>query len=424
MSFGIDFINAVNAGQQTGQQRKRQNALMGAGQMAAQGDARGGMNALLSGGYIDEANSFNALGERQRADQTRQAATAAYQGTTGSESDRLKAVSGAYANAGDFEGMAQIREMAQGMDAEQRKQTAQAFEFFGTTAATLAGQNLPPEQAQAQAIAAIQRSPFATPEMIQQLQQMPPEQFTPQALNGHAQQYGMSAAEILGERRETQQRTEDIQYRGERDQVEDRRWQQSFGLQQRQVANQESAARDRAAPPLRGADKQLMDSVRDTATSSRGLRGLAQEFRSTIAGQPVGPVDGSTYNPGTYFNPQQSAARALASRMTGLMRPTGSGATSDFEQRLYQRGAPSLDKPAEANDLIIDGMETLGRISDARQFFYEDFAEANGSLNGAERAFQQSEEFRQLTQGGGGGQAAPQQGGQRRRFNPQTGRIE
>lgn len=410
------FQNALfgfQTGNQYGEQRRRRNALSGAGEMGAGGDWTGAQNALLKGGYLDEANAYGQFGEQARTRQARDAVTTAVQGAGNDPMAGLRAGAGAALQGGDADQFARLTDMANKMDDNQRARASEMQREQANLFAQLSTQNLPPEQAKARVLEALQSVPGMSPETLQRVQQKGLEEFTPDMMRQNGMRF-MEAADVFARQDARQERTEEIQYRDSRDQVEDRRWNAQYGLQQRQVANQERAAsQPRAAPPLRGADKQLMDTVRDTATSGRGLRALAQEFRSTIAGQPMGPIDGSTMNPGTYFNPQQSAARALASRMTGLMRPTGSGATSDFEQRLYARGAPGLDKPKEANDLIIDGMETLGRLSDARQFFYEDFAEAYGSLNGAERAFQQSEEFRQLTQGGGGGGApAPRAGGQ------------
>jgi hypothetical protein len=117
---------------------------------------------------------------------------------------------------------------------------------------------------------------------------------------------------------------------------------------------------------------------------------------------------------------------ALSARMLGLMRPTGSGATSDFEQRIYARGAPSIDNTPEQNAAIIDGIQRATQIADARQFFYEQYAEQNGSLNGAERAFQGSEDFSGLANvrgnnGGGSSDAGrPPSGVTQQEWNAMT----
>lgn len=159
-----------------------------------------------------------------------------------------------------------------------------------------------------------------------------------------------------------------------------------------------------AARPLRGADGAMMTRIRESAESARGLRGFTQEFNQSLQrAQQRGVILG----PGTgvqIWDPDVANMSALGARMLGLMRPTGSGATSDFEQRIYARGAPGVDRTPEANAAIIDGIERLGAISDARQFFYEDWAQQFGTLNGAERAFQSSPEFQALAVGDDGAQ--------------------
>lgn len=149
--------------------------------------------------------------------------------------------------------------------------------------------------------------------------------------------------------------------------------------------------------PLRGPDASLMTRARETAESQRGLRGLAQEFAGLQAQQPTGP--GAGINPltgGVWLDRETRAMDALSARMLGLMRPAGSGATSDFEQRIYARGAPSIDNTPQQNAAIIAGIERATQIADARQFFYELYADQVGSLNGAEQAFQASEDYRSL----------------------------
>lgn len=153
---------------------------------------------------------------------------------------------------------------------------------------------------------------------------------------------------------------------------------------------------------LRGADARQLTRIQTTAESARGLRGLVDEFAANLENQDTFPGSGVQV-----WDAEVRNMSALAARMTGLMRPVGSGATSDFEQRIYARGAPSVDNTLEANRLIIEGIRKLGDIADARQMFYEEFAAQNGSLLGAEQAFQQSDDFRHLTNQAGGQQQQP-----------------
>lgn len=150
---------------------------------------------------------------------------------------------------------------------------------------------------------------------------------------------------------------------------------------------------------LQGADARQLSRIQTAAESARGLRGLVDEFAANLANQDTFPGAGLQI-----WDPEARNMSALAARMTGLMRPAGSGATSDFEQRLYARGAPSVDNTREANMQIVEGLRRAADIADARQQFYEQYAAQSGSLLGAERAFQQSPEFAALTAAAG---AAP-----------------
>lgn len=145
--------------------------------------------------------------------------------------------------------------------------------------------------------------------------------------------------------------------------------------------------------PLRGPDAAQMTRIRETAESARGLRGLTQDFARYLENQNTGPITGGVLNPLSYTDRELGTMRSLAARMTGLMRPTGSGATSDFEQRLYAQGAPGVDKTRQQNQEIIQNIMLASDIADARQFFYEEYASQLGTLNGAERAFQSSPEY-------------------------------
>lgn len=142
---------------------------------------------------------------------------------------------------------------------------------------------------------------------------------------------------------------------------------------------------------LRGPDRDLMETIRNSSGSANELLGMAQMFREANSRTQTG--GGSQFIP---FSEDRASMRQVASMMRGMMRPVGSGATSDYEQRLYAMGVPSVDLLGPQNEAIINNIETLARIRNARRYFYEDYADQTGSLNGAERAFQASQEFRTI----------------------------
>lgn len=122
-----------------------------------------------------------------------------------------------------------------------------------------------------------------------------------------------------------------------------------------------------------------------------------------VFGVPVGEAlrgVADTLSPGGFFNPAWDGRRAMADRetmksvssyLTPRQRPEGSGATSDFEQRLYARGAPTIDKLGATNERISDYM----RDQSLRAIRYRDFLQRyygqNGHINGADEAFDRQE---------------------------------
>jgi len=164
-------------------------------------------------------------------------------------------------------------------------------------------------------------------------------------------------------------------------------WQQSSRGKTEPVA-------PRGAIALTGADKKMLEDAREAANNARSLRAQASIFKGANQNAPSG-YGADKWN---FLAPETATMNQQSSLMRGSMRPPGSGATSDYEQRLYALGAPSAQNTREQNAAIIANLEKGAAISEARQFFYEDYAAQQGSLNGAERAFQKSPDFRALTQ--------------------------
>jgi hypothetical protein len=192
-----------------------------------------------------------------------------------------------------------------------------------------------------------------------------------------------------------------------------------------------SMARVNMDRPLRGPDASLMSSVREAAARSQALSALGDEFLAANARNATGEL--SPYNPANLVSPDRAQMRAASSRMRGYMRPPGSGATSDFEQRLYGQGAPSTANTGPQNQAIVAAHRTQAQLDQARMNFYEAWAYQNGNLYGAEQAFQQSDDFRRIRsdferrpRGGGSSGAPPRPSGvpSSARWNPQTRQWE
>lgn len=167
-----NFIAGNQAGREEGEQRRRRNALEQAGTAYASGDAEGAENALMAAGLVNEAGAYSALGQARRGRQTRQAASdaASALGPDATPEARMQAASGAYMNEGDFEQGGQLYNAYAQMNAHQRAQVAENFQFLGQRTAQL--RTLPIEQRAAAAIASIEGTPFDTPQLRSEIERL------------------------------------------------------------------------------------------------------------------------------------------------------------------------------------------------------------------------------------------------------------
>lgn len=172
--------------------------------------------------------------------------------------------------------------------------------------------------------------------------------------------------------------------------------QAQLNLQRREQDVQASIARERMNidRPLRGPDASLMQSVREAADRSSALAQLGSIFMEQNARTGTGPE--RRLNPFNQFDSGYQTMNSVVSQMVPYMRVPGSGATSDYEQRLYQQGVQSPNNSPAANQAIYRNQQTLAELSQQRRYFYEEYASRNGTLNGAEQAFQSSPEFQRI----------------------------
>lgn len=89
------------------------------------------------------------------------------------------------------------------------------------------------------------------------------------------------------------------------------------------------------------------------------------------------------------YDPEVREMAGIASRLQGEARPQGSGATSDFEQRLYRAGVPSPEKTGTTNQNIVRRRQAIMQEEQDRLAFTEAFLKQNGTTNGAANAWGQ-----------------------------------
>jgi len=85
--------------------------------------------------------------------------------------------------------------------------------------------------------------------------------------------------------------------------------------------------------------------------------------------------------------------QSFSSYVTPRMRPVGSGASSDFEQRLYGQATVQLGNSKEANKLIVKARASYSRMNEAFAIFADGYLRDNKetfSLKNLNDAFDKS----------------------------------
>lgn len=159
--------------------------------------------------------------------------------------------------------------------------------------------------------------------------------------------------------------------------------------------------------PLRGPDASLLTDVRESAARTAALSQLGGSFMELNGPGGTGTGADRRFNPFNQFDSGYQTMNSVVSQMIPFMRAPGSGATSDYEQQLYQRGVQSPTNSPAANWAIYRNQQALANIAQQRRYFYEEYASNNGTLNGAEQAFQSSPQFQQITRANPMQQQAP-----------------
>lgn len=149
--------------------------------------------------------------------------------------------------------------------------------------------------------------------------------------------------------------------------------------------NNEQAGPLRAST-MTSAQKQLQD-MREAAQGDSSSLQMMDQFLNLNKQKPTGglldkaPIlDNLSYG-------DTAAMLALQNKMTPLQRPPGSGATSDFEQKMYALGIPNIRNDYNVNQQTRLANAALIEARAERLKFYEQYLAKYGHLNGAESAF-------------------------------------
>lgn len=89
------------------------------------------------------------------------------------------------------------------------------------------------------------------------------------------------------------------------------------------------------------------------------------------------------------FDDNFAEMRSISNRIVPKMREPGSGATSDFDAKMFQSATIGPDKPLATNRAIADAMIARAQQSADKLDFDRAYADLNGHLRGADRAWKQ-----------------------------------
>ena len=142
------------------------------------------------------------------------------------------------------------------------------------------------------------------------------------------------------------------------------------------VANPKEREKLKATVAIK--DNARLDELRDAVTRARANLRDMQRFSELNQRTGTGGIN-DKYNPVT-FNADKQEMEAIEARLTPQMRPIGSGATSDFEGKMYGRGIPQVSKSGTANREIRLTAERAMKLGEAELAFKEQFLQQNGYL--------------------------------------------
>jgi hypothetical protein len=129
------------------------------------------------------------------------------------------------------------------------------------------------------------------------------------------------------------------------------------------------------------ADKKLTEADEGVSAATAMARD-AQRFLQLQGNVTMqGPVAGRV----PAFSDAAQEMDAITARITPQMRQPGSGATSDFDAKMFQMATVGRTKNTAANESIANGIIANARNAEARAQFMRDYVTVNGHLDGADR---------------------------------------
>lgn len=162
------------------------------------------------------------------------------------------------------------------------------------------------------------------------------------------------------------------------------------------------------APKLTKEDSTALASYRNDSRRAMSARSDAMRFQDLNAQEPTGGLGGLPIvrDIRAAFDPQVSEMKAITEKLTPAQREPGSGTMSDADIAMYRAATVGLNKPRAAND----AMAKVVRAGAVRQADYAAFMDTwglrNGTLLGAQEAWNSYTEANPLFEQGANGNTA------------------
>jgi hypothetical protein len=129
--------------------------------------------------------------------------------------------------------------------------------------------------------------------------------------------------------------------------------------------------------------------ARDSAQMMSEVTEQAERFSELNRKAATGPIYKIPFaeEVASVFKPELAQMNALTARMAPAQRVPGSGTTSDRDLALFLRAIPNTDRMGSANGEITRDMRAMADKRKERAYFFDRFAQQNGTLKGAQEAF-------------------------------------
>lgn len=143
------------------------------------------------------------------------------------------------------------------------------------------------------------------------------------------------------------------------------------------------------ARTLSGQEQMQLSEARQGAESARDLARSANVFTDLNKKSGTGAINKIPLvsEVRSMFDPNIAQMEALTARMAPQQRVPGSGTTSDRDLALYLQAVPSVDRAGNANAQITKDITQLSTRRAARAAYLDRWAQKNGTLLGADKAF-------------------------------------